>query len=721
MLSKKALNQGKKKAVEEIKGIASRNPISALKLGLGIAYKQKELKKEGEELISFINKNKDNKELVSNIGNIVGELNKQQVEDVSDQDIIAVANKYTKNAERKKITDALKSGKPLSQEQMKDLAIIKGKIGNDVFNNIIPPQIRNAKKKENLKPVQEEQEEQAEQTEPLRVKQAKPRKKTGKGNTSLNKEGQAKMEAKKPEGEGTKPEGEGEAEEPKPEGEGEAKEPKAEGAKPEGEAEEEANEEPKAEEGEDEEDEEDEEEEDEEEDEEEEGEEDEEEEDEEEGEDESEEEGEEKDEDYEDQEEKETKKSKEDIDFETVAKYFGYFLQGLIYFGIILLIFIVVLSFMSFLSLCYYMIVNILLLFINKGNTTNGLSLDYMYKNIVLCTKDNYGFDIFYILHETKQALLMLNICVYIIYLLIIYVITFLVYLLYSTMSRKRLIGKLSNIDETNTFLILGGFLFIFAIVHYIIYLYVFKENAYKPYKKIHNLEKEIDDIIFDYIKIIDMNDNILQDNNFFDMLYDSSRIDDLNEYFKKNIIAKDPDNCLEQKIIIYNLYCYFKDYINFDDNIKEKFKDYCCNKSDNKPLLDDNKNIKMTFISMLNNSEIRMIKKYNEELDYYNEISEDNLDYFNDLNKSISNKINKINITTITYPKTFMPFLMTIIYIILILILNLVFLYIIISLIIDNDKINSRIRKLAGYINKYLYEKFIFVIYRFIFGGKGQ
>ena len=64
------------------------------------------------------------------------------------------------------------------------------------------------------------------------------------------------------------------------------------------------------------------------------------------------------------------------------------------------------------------------------------------------------------------------------------------------------------------------------------------------------------------------MNDNILQDNHFFDMLYDSSRIDDLNEYFKKNIIAKDPDNCLEQKIIIYNLYCYFKDYINFDDNI---------------------------------------------------------------------------------------------------------------------------------------------------------
>ena len=720
MLSKKALNQGKKKAVEEIKGIASRNPISALKLGLGIAYKQKELKKEGEELISFINKNKDNKELVSNIGNIVGELNKQQVEDVSDQDIIAVANKYTKNAERKKITDALKSGKPLSQEQMKDLAIIKGKIGNDVFNNIIPPQIRNAKKKENLKPVQEEQEEQAEQAEPLRVKQAKPRKKTGKGNTSLNKEGQVKMEAKKPEGEGTKPEGE--AKEPKVEEE--AKEPKAEEPKPEGEAKAEGEGEGEGEEGEEEGEDEEEGDEDEDED-----------EDEEEGEDEryegeeeseeseeeSEEEDEEKDEDYEDQEEKETKKSKEDIDFETVAKYFGYFLQGLIYFGIILLIFIVVLSFMSFLSLCYYMIVNILLLFINKGNTTNGLSLDYMYKNIVLCTKDNYGFDIFYILHETKQALLMLNICVYIIYLLIIYVITFLVYLLYSTMSRKRLIGKITNIDETNTFLILGGFLFIFAIVHYIIYLYVFKENAYKPYKKIHNLEKEIDDIIFDYIKIIDMNDNILQDNNFFDMLYDSSRIDDLNEYFKKNIIAKDPDNCLEQKIIIYNLYCYFKDYINFDDNIKEKFKDYCCNKSDNKPLLDDNKNIKMTFISMLNNSEIRMIKKYNEELDYYNEIPEDNLDYFNDLNKSISNKINKINITTITYPKTFMPFLMTIIYIILILILNLVCLYIIISLIIDNDKINSRIRKLAGYINKYLYEKFIFVIYRFIFGGKGQ
>jgi hypothetical protein len=690
---------------------AAKNPLSTLNIATLYNKNSSTLNQEKEELIKKLRKKTNQKKLKENIQKLLGQINSYSVskEDSTEKNAFSIVKSLLSNpGERRSITDKIFSGNLLDEEQVKKLAIIKNILGPDTIDKIIPREFQ----------------PKAEKT---KVEQAKQE-------AAKQEEAKAKITGKAPDG---KPEEEAKPDDGKPE-EGKPEEGKPEEGKPdEGKRDDEKEDEgkPKKKRKDNEEEDENENEGDEEDvkrnkkkkDDDDDG--DDEEDDEDEGDNgygnySQQEEQEEPDE--EEEEDGDKKGKKKIIDFEVVANYFGIFLKFIIYFGFILLTFILILSFLSLLTVIYHVIVNIIFLFINKGSSTNSLTLDYIYKNIVLCTKDNFSYDTFYVFHQTKQALLMLNICVYIIYLLIVYLITFTLMYLYVLISDKMiedtiLKGSIYDIDKSGLFLTIFVVLLVYSIAHYAMYIFIYKENVFKPYNKIKDLEKEIDTTIFDFIKITDMNGNILQDDNFFNMLYDSAQIDNLNKYFKDSIIAKDPDNCLEQKIIIYNLYCYFREYINFDNDIKEKFKNYCTTSAEDKPLLDEKKNIKMTFISMLNNSEIRMIRKYNEELNYFNEIPENMTDYFNDLNKSISNKINKINITTITYPKTFMPFLTAVIYIILILILNLIFFYVVINLILNDkeNKIANSIKYVATILNTYIYDKFIFVIINYIFGRK--
>ena len=110
-------------------------------------------------------------------------------------------------------------------------------------------------------------------------------------------------------------------------------------------------------------------------------------------------------------------------------------------------------------------------------------------------------------------------------------------------------------------------------------YKYVFRNLVFRPYKRLNEEEKEIDKIIDNYILIIgsegeDENDKILIDNNFFKLLFDASRIDELNNFFLMEINNKDPKKCLIQKIIIYNLYNYFNDYLIFDEKTQEEINE---------------------------------------------------------------------------------------------------------------------------------------------------
>jgi len=251
-------------------------------------------------------------------------------------------------------------------------------------------------------------------------------------------------------------------------------------------------------------------------------------------------------------------------------------------------------------------------------------------------------------------------------------------------------------------------------------YKYVFRNLVFRPYKRLNEEEKEIDKIIDNYILIIgsegeDENDKILIDNNFFELLFDASRIDELNNFFFMEINNKDPKKCLIQKIIIYNLYNYFNDYLIFDEDTQELFKKYCSNNYENKPLFNsddsDPDGLKTTFISLINRSETKLIRKYHEELPYNDNISDENLEFYNKINKQVDKAINEINGKIITYNKTSLPFIITIIYLIILIIFNMAVVYLVVTLITtQNDKnpFNNYIVRLCEKLKEYIFNPII-------------
>jgi len=417
-----------------------------------------------------------------------------------------------------------------------------------------------------------------------------------------------------------------------------------------------------------------------------------------------------------DTEEREKEEEKETPDEATAVDFNGLwgsmFKLILYYFtlaSIVLLFSVVVLSLISFFQLIYEIIYNIILLFVNT-QSTKGSSIDYLSKNIIKCTKDDLSYDNCYIFYVQKQNLSLLNICTYIIYLLMVYILIFFLVKLYAQFTKQKFIGSINSIDTSGTFLPIVGVVFIYATIHFFMYKYIFKTFVYIPYKQIDEKERATDDIIANYMLVYkEGSDDPLIDNNFFEIIYDLTRIDELNTIFTNGIESKNIDNCLEQKIIIYDIYMYLREYVAFDNIMKENFKDYCTSIYDNKPNYPNTTN-KITFLSMLNNNEVKMIKKYHEELAFYNNISDNNLEFYNNLNKSINKKIRDINTQIISHNKTIIPFFTTIFYIVLILIYNLVIFYIILNFVLmdKNNEFNTRIVKAADFIKTNFYDKII-------------
>ena len=121
-------------------------------------------------------------------------------------------------------------------------------------------------------------------------------------------------------------------------------------------------------------------------------------------------------------------------------------------------------------------------------------------------------------------------------------------------MNDKIFNGEINAIDESGLFLILIGIIILFSSVYLMIYKFIFKIFVYNSYTLINQEHANIDRIIAKYILIKDNTGNILIDENFFIILFDPSRIDEINELFKQGIITKDKTNCLEQKILIFNI-----------------------------------------------------------------------------------------------------------------------------------------------------------------------
>ena len=390
----------------------------------------------------------------------------------------------------------------------------------------------------------------------------------------------------------------------------------------------------------------------------------------------------------------------ETLYFEDYITFFKFPLKILTYGGILFAFIVLFISFLGLLILIYDIIINTITLFVNSANSTNNLSLDYITKDIIKCNKDNYDNDRFLILTEQKQNLSIFNIGVYIIYLLIFYLITYLILVFYTTQMKLKFEGSINDIDNKNVYLIMIIILIFYSLIHLLIFKYLFKPYVYIPYKNINDEEKNIDIMIAKYIIVETDNKQIIKFNDLFELLYDASKIDDLSDYFLREIKNENIDGCLVQKIIIYNLYEYLRKYVIFDDVFKNKFKTYCSTL--------ENKTI--TFISMLKNDEINIISNYHEELNFINKLDDKSIEFYNILNADVSKKLKEINKIIITHNKTTLPFFITIVYMIIIFLLNLIFIYFIIKQIIadETDAYHKYIKTASIILNDNIYNKIL-------------
>ena len=397
-------------------------------------------------------------------------------------------------------------------------------------------------------------------------------------------------------------------------------------------------------------------------------------------------------------------KDPETLYFNNYITFFKLPLKIFTYGGILFTFIVLFISFLGLLILIYDIIINTIKLFVNSANSTNNLSLDYIAKSIIRCNKDNYDNDRFFILTEQKQNLTIFNIGAYTIYLLIIYFLLYLILLIYSSLMKYNFVGSINDIDNKFVYLFMIIILIVYSFIHLLIFKYFFKPYVYIPYKTINDEEIIIDKMIASYIIIKNDRGQIIKFNDFFDLLYDASKIEELSDYFLKEIKNEDKEGCLEQKIIIYNLYEYLRQYVNFDDKFKLNFKQYCSNDENNKPKYENGSSI--TFISMLKNDEIKIISNYHEELNFINKL-DDNIEFYNKLNTEVSKKIKEINKKIITHNKTTLPFFITIVYMILIFLFNFFIVYVIIQQIIEDktDAYHEYIQKASNLIDKNIYQ----------------
>jgi len=416
----------------------------------------------------------------------------------------------------------------------------------------------------------------------------------------------------------------------------------------------------------------------------------------------------------------------EKIYFDDYAGLFKIILSLLTYLSIFLIIFILLLSIIALIKLVIQIIKNTVSLFVNSDNSSRSLSIDFLSKTITRCTKNNFEDDQFYIFTEQKQNISIFNIGVYVIYLIIFYFMLYFILFIYSKIMDKPIIGDPAILFKPPLFFTILAFIIGYTIVHLFLYDFIFKRMAYSAYKDLQKREVEIDTKIAEYILIYPTNGDgnvdksqVLIDENFFEVIYDASRTDELNDIFYNGVKTEDAAACLEQKIMIYNIYSYLREYMPFSKEMQNKFKDYCTTTAENKKTFTSS-NIPMTFVSLLNNSEIKMMRKYNEDLNYYNQIPDANIEYFNKLNTSITNKVKEINLLILVNTNTMIPFITTIAYICMIVILNFIILYLIIFIITIRkeetiEHFNPYIYMMLYKIKVYIYDPIIkYIISRY-------
>jgi len=413
---------------------------------------------------------------------------------------------------------------------------------------------------------------------------------------------------------------------------------------------------------------------------------------------------------------------KDTVYFDTNIIIFKLILKYLVMFAVLLLLVVVLLSIISLFILIWDIINYLIKSFINP-NLTKAFTIDYLTKNMIHCNKNNYIDDRYLIFSVQSQNLSIFTLSAYILYLLLALLIFYLMHVLYATSSRKFLKGSIYDIDKEGGIIIIFIIILGYTVFHLFLYKIIFKPFVYTQYKDYEEREKKVEILLDDYILIkgnkTGSESEIIVDTYFFEVLIDATRIDELNNIFLTGVKDKNSSGCLEQKLLIYDIYIYLKEYISFDEKNQQMFIDYCTNNGENKPK-DEETGKKITFLSMLNNSEVRMIKKYHEELEFYQNIPDNVIEYYNELNKNLSKKLKEINENIITYNKTLVPFFTTIIYIFVIFFITVGFFYLVITYVLVGDAKMSEENKFNYYfvyilytIKTQIYDKIINWLYK--------
>ena len=399
------------------------------------------------------------------------------------------------------------------------------------------------------------------------------------------------------------------------------------------------------------------------------------------------------------------------VDFKQIASVFRTALIIMITICIVVYIFVVIISTINVFYLLYKIFSMIGSLFYNSV-ITNNQTLSYNAKQIVKITKNNTKYDIFNIITEQEMAITVFNTSIYIIYILMAYVITFILCVIYTQIYRFThvLNGKLSDIDSKYEILSIIAIIFIFGIIHLLIYKFLFKNIAMSSFRNINNFESNVDKTI-NYI-ILPKENNTNECVKFYELLSDTSKRNEIDIILSDkvaNINTNTNDNDIRKYLMMYNIYMYFEEYLYMNDVMKDKIGNYF-------GIINDDNEIPetITLIGLLDSNERKLLKVYHENLPFHSLIPSSSLEKYQKINEDITQAINSINKQIIKYTGTFFPFLITCLYIFLICIYNIYTFYIILKYVVVTEKDNLFITFIYSFSHKYIYycEKIYSIIF---------
>ena len=344
---------------------------------------------------------------------------------------------------------------------------------------------------------------------------------------------------------------------------------------------------------------------------------------------------------------------------------------------IVLLLLVLIISFINTINLGIKLISNIVALFYNTV-VTNNQTISYTAKEILKCSKTNYKYDIFNILNEQATSLSVFNTSVYIIYILLFYIIIYILVIIFVNIYQYThvLNGELRDIDPKFQLFTIIGVIFGSSLIHLLIFKFIFKNLTLNNFKVIQNYEVNIDNIIYNNINPI----NKEYDNDFYDLLTDSTKRAEIDNMFSKMVEdINQPSTNISKYLLIYDIYMYFDEYVYMNDIIKNDLNEYLFKS------VSENKSDR-TLISFLDANERKLIKVYHEELPFYKQIPTDKLEAFQKANEKVSLIIGNVNKSIIKYTGTFYPFLFCCIYIIGIFLFNLFVTYIVMDFILTTE-----------------------------------